>query len=62
MSDPLDLSCPYCGEFAEVEPDEDGGSPQSFVQDCAVCCRPWQVEAVQSPDGTWEVTLRTEDE
>lgn len=33
--------CPYCGEHVEMylEPDVMG----TLVQDCEVCCRPWQV-------------------
>jgi hypothetical protein len=33
--------CPYCGEPGEVyiEPDVLG----TLVQDCEVCCNPWQV-------------------
>jgi hypothetical protein len=35
------VSCPYCGEHLEIyiEPDVMG----TLVQDCEVCCRPWQV-------------------
>jgi hypothetical protein len=35
------VSCPYCGEYVAVslEPDVQG----TLVQDCEVCCRPWQV-------------------
>jgi hypothetical protein len=35
------VSCPYCGEAVEIylEPDLMG----TLVQDCEVCCRPWQV-------------------
>jgi hypothetical protein len=38
------VSCPYCGEEMEifVEPDVDG----EWVQDCEVCCNPWQVYVV----------------
>ena len=38
---PFLVACPYCGEEGEiyVEPDVHG----SFVQDCEVCCQPWQV-------------------
>lgn len=33
--------CPYCGEEVEIylEPEISG----SFIQDCEVCCRPWQL-------------------
>ena len=41
MSDVAQVRCPYCYESLElwVDPDTRG----SFVQDCDVCCRPWQV-------------------
>jgi Cysteine-rich CPXCG len=35
--------CPYCGEPIALWLDEDGGSSQSYVEDCSVCCRPLQV-------------------
>ena len=62
MSELLPVSCPYCGEDVELDIDEGGGSRQSYVQDCSVCCRPWRVEIVRQHDGEWKVTLRTEDE
>jgi hypothetical protein len=62
VSDPLSLSCPYCGEPVDVVIDEGGGSPQSYVEDCPVCCRPWQVEAEYDPEIGWTATLRTSDE
>ncbi|TAK16784.1 MAG: CPXCG motif-containing cysteine-rich protein [Acidobacteria bacterium] len=35
------VTCPYCGEPGEIyiEPDVIG----TLVQDCEVCCNPWQV-------------------
>lgn len=54
-------TCPYCGEPVELDVDEGGGSPQIYVEDCPVCCRPWQVAVVQDAGG-WSVTLRTLDE
>lgn len=62
MTESLPVSCPYCGEAVELDVDEGGGSRQIFVQDCPVCCRPWQVEIVCDADGDWNATLRTEDE
>jgi len=37
----FEVLCPYCGEPAEIflEPDVMG----TLVQDCEVCCQPWQV-------------------
>jgi hypothetical protein len=60
--EPFSLSCPYCGESVELDIDESGGSRQAFVQDCPVCCRPWQVKVFQNRDGGWQATLRTSDE
>jgi len=47
--------CPYCGEQVEiyVEPDVKG----SFVQDCEVCCNPWQLRISSDGDERYvEVT------
>ncbi len=35
------VQCPYCGEEVEIylEPEIQG----TLVQDCEVCCNPWQV-------------------
>jgi hypothetical protein len=62
MTEPIPLSCPYCGEPVELDFDETGGARQAFVQDCPVCCQPWQVEVVLDRDGEWNATLRTADE
>jgi hypothetical protein len=62
MSEPQPLTCPYCGEPVELAIDEGGGSAQSYVEDCPVCCRPWQVEVTRDPAGDWSAVLRTLDE
>ena len=62
MDDVLALTCPYCGEDVELVVDEGGGEQQSYVEDCPVCCRPWQVEVTREPDEGWSATLRTSDE
>lgn len=59
--DPIEQVCPYCGETVDVLIDEGSGEAQRYVEDCPVCCRPWEVEVVQSENG-WEVALRTSDE
>ena len=33
-------SCPHCGEPIDTYPDPGGGSPQEYIEDCSVCCRP----------------------
>jgi len=62
MSDPHSLSCPYCGELVEVVIDKGGGGSQSYVEDCPVCCRPWQVEVGYDPEIGWTASLRSSDE
>lgn len=41
MQDQFIITCPYCGETVELylEPDIEG----DLVQDCEVCCNPWQL-------------------
>lgn len=60
--DPISQTCPYCGEEVEVDIDESGGSRQTYVEDCPVCCNPWRVEVTRDRDGIWTVNLRTNDE
>ncbi|MFA6955542.1 MAG: CPXCG motif-containing cysteine-rich protein [Thermoanaerobaculia bacterium] len=62
MREPVPLECPYCGAPVEVDVDESGGRRQQFVQDCPVCCQPWEVEVVCDREGDWLVSLRTNDE
>lgn len=49
MDDAREVSCPWCFETIElfVDPDTEG----SFVQDCDVCCRPWQVYVHRDEQG-----------
>jgi hypothetical protein len=54
--------CPYCGEMAELNFEDEGWSRQSYVQDCPVCCQPWQVELTRDPEGDWNATVKTTDE
>ncbi len=57
-----DVSCPYCGEHVEVIVDPGGGLEQEYVEDCEVCCRPWQVHV--RFHGSWptvEVTTLSDD-
>jgi hypothetical protein len=52
------VSCPYCGELNDVSLDPGGGSEQEYVEDCQVCCRPWQVSVRYQADGSAEVEVR----
>jgi hypothetical protein len=58
----IPLVCPYCGESVELNVDESGGSRQSYVEDCPVCCRPWQVEVRQGLEDVWSARVRKIDE
>ncbi|HVE72193.1 MAG TPA: CPXCG motif-containing cysteine-rich protein [Thermoanaerobaculia bacterium] len=60
--DSILASCPYCGEAVELSLDESGGNRQSYVEDCPVCCQPWQVEVSRDAQDDWSVTVRTTDE
>lgn len=57
-----DAMCPYCGEWVTVRVDPGGGPRQRYVEDCPVCCRPWEVQLSYHPDGSPTVELRAEDE
>jgi hypothetical protein len=46
----------------ELYIDTGGGTHQDYVEDCPVCCRPWQVNVQAEEDGRWGATLRTGDE
>ena len=56
------LLCPYCGEPNEIEIDPSAGRVQSYVEDCQVCCRPWQVRVRLDRAGGAQVSLFSEDE
>ena len=58
----LERICPYCAQTVEIDVDASGGERQSYVEDCPVCCRPWQVDVYVDAEGEWEATLRTSDE
>jgi hypothetical protein len=54
--------CPYCGEPNEIALDLGSGAHQSYVEDCQVCCQPWQVTVRFARDGAATVTVRAIDE
>jgi hypothetical protein len=58
----FETSCPCCGAVVELEIDEGGGHLQEYVEDCPVCCRPWDVEVREDASGEWRATLRATDE
>ena len=48
------VQCPYCGETIEVdiEPLEE---PQTFIEDCGVCCHPVQYAVTMNGDDEIEL-------
>ncbi len=56
------VDCPYCGEPNEIEIDVSAGKTQSYVEDCQVCCRPWNVKVRVDGRGNGHVSLHSQDE
>jgi len=61
IDDVHDVECPYCGALNSITIDPSGGSSQSYVEDCQVCCRPWEVQVTIDEDGAVAIELLTED-
>jgi hypothetical protein len=58
MREQFPVDCPYCGETVEIylEPEIEG----SLVQDCEVCCNPWQLR-VWIEDGERQLSVSRAD-
>ena len=52
------VSCPYCGEANVVVIDELAGASQEYVEDCQVCCQPWQLTVTLDANGEPNVDIR----
>ncbi|MDU9389950.1 CPXCG motif-containing cysteine-rich protein [Pseudomonas japonica] len=52
--------CPYCGERVETTVDLSGGD-QTYIEDCAVCCRPI-VFILQVHGDEWMLDVKREDD
>jgi len=59
--DTSEVYCPYCGELNEIGLDSGSGSHQVYVEDCGVCCQPWQLVVHYLPDGSAHVTVTAAD-
>jgi hypothetical protein len=60
MTDFALIHCPYCGESFETAIDLSAGS-QSYIEDCAVCCRPIEIALRVGDDGELiEISTRTD--
>lgn len=62
VDESIETSCPYCGAAVELQIDAGGGERQQYVEDCPVCCQPWNVEVLQAAEGEWTASIRTADE
>ncbi len=51
------VACPYCGEPVEITLDPGSGNEQDYVEDCEVCCQPWQVVVRYDDEGHAEVSV-----
>lgn len=54
--------CPYCAETVDIALDPGGGATQEYVEDCEVCCQPWQVTVAYGSDGHATVSVTPLDE
>jgi hypothetical protein len=50
-----EVTCPYCGERVLIAVDPSEGSSQTYVEDCQVCCQPWQVHVSVGERGVTRV-------
>lgn len=48
MGETVPVTCPWCYEQLDLWVDVD--IEGSMVQDCDVCCRPWQVHVSRDPE------------
>lgn len=55
------VRCPCCGEPVDIALDPGSGDVQDYVEDCQVCCQPWQVRVRYHRDGSASVSVRTLD-
>jgi hypothetical protein len=54
--------CPYCGAPNEIALDPGSGESQEYVEDCQVCCQPWDVRVTYREDGGAEIVVEANDE
>ncbi len=59
--DTSEVYCPYCGEPNEIGLDPGSGAHQVYIEDCQVCCQPWQLVVHYLPDGSAHVTVTAAD-
>jgi hypothetical protein len=55
-----EVTCPYCSEVVLITIDPNGGVAQEYVEDCQVCCRPWNVQVSFDEMGAAEVSVEAQ--
>ncbi|MFN2372080.1 MAG: CPXCG motif-containing cysteine-rich protein [Candidatus Krumholzibacteriia bacterium] len=60
-SQSAEVMCPYCGEEIEVAVDC-SVRRQTYIEDCAVCCRPITFTVVAADGEVQSIEARSEDE
>ena len=45
------ITCPYCGEEVEIYIERE--TRGTLIQDCEVCCNPWQLRVEGDGDERW---------
>tara|TARA_B100000959_G_scaffold96383_1_gene102162 strand:- start:678 stop:851 length:174 start_codon:yes stop_codon:yes gene_type:complete len=53
--DDVEVICPYCHQLVLLVLDPEARG--SFIQDCDLCCRPWQVQAKRDENGEWLINV-----
>jgi hypothetical protein len=53
--DAVSVQCPYCGEWQSILLDPE--SIGEMVQDCEVCCEPWDMTVLRNRSGAVTVRL-----
>ena len=51
------VTCPYCAQEVSVALDPGSGEQQDYVEDCPVCCQPWQVSVQYDGEGRASVAI-----
>jgi Cysteine-rich CPXCG len=60
-TEPVEISCPYCGETIEILVDPSVEN-QTYIEDCQVCCRPINLTVTIDDEGVPLVEAISEDD
>jgi hypothetical protein len=55
------ITCPYCGEILDVLIDDSSG-PQSYYEDCSVCCAPIFFILTEDENGKIQANVKRDDD